>query len=234
MGNYSIVSNRLILDTNISNSAKVLYITLNSLAEDLNHIQISEKELAKIQDITDRTVRNGLAELEAYGLISKYRKNLKEVQTYIIIPYEIRRVVAVETEEEFNSLLQEIYTYIDTEVKHEKPKTATAKEDKEYTARDYCKYFSDVALEKKGVIVNYGNAKAISIMKRVTKGRTFEENKLLIDTFISIYDSKFKKVGYEYPTIESFGTSWIFNKVLEISKHIKTDTAKEKILDIVF
>lgn len=235
MSIFSIVSNGLIMDTGLSNSGKILYMTLNSLAEDLNHIQISEKELAKLQDTTDRTVRNGLAELESYGLIVKYRRHIKEVQTYIVIPYEIKKVVEVETEEEFNSLLQEIYSYIDTQVKPERKAVAEkVNEPKEYTARDYCKYFSEVVQAKKGMAVNYSNAKAISIMKRVTKNKSVEENKRLIDTFIDIYDNRFKKPGFEYPTIESFGATWIYNIVVDVAKNRPSETPREEILNIVF
>ena len=237
---YSVISNNLLLDVNLSNASKILYFTLNSLAEELCHIKISEKELSKKLDVTDRSIRNSIKELYEYGLIAKYRPDIKEVQTYVIIPYEIRRVVEIETEEEMDKLLNEIFIFIDTEVVTKKKdkdnivKKIEEEKEKEYTARDYCKYFADKCMEVRGTVVNYSNAKTISIMKRITKGKTVEENLRLIDTFIEIYDQKFKRIGYEYPTVASFGASWIYNIVVEFAKNKPIPVIEEKSTGIWF
>lgn len=235
MSNYTIVSKGLLYDNDISNSGKLLYLLLNTLAEEVNYVQVSEKELATLQDTTDRTVRNGLTELESRGLIVRYRKSLKEVQTYIIIPYGMKRLITVSNDEEVTLLLQEINLYIDQDIKKStKSKKVKDKVLSSVTAIDYCKYFSEIAKEKKGIIINFSNPKAISIMKRITKDKSVEENKHLINTFIDIYDNRFRKQGYEYPTIESFGASWIYNIVVEVAKNRPMETEKEAILDIVF
>lgn len=237
MGKYTIVSNELILTNEINNSAKMLYMTLCTIAEDLNHIQISEKRLAEKMDISDRTIRNCLKDLENFGLIAKFRKTLKEVQTYIVIPYEIRRKVEINTDEEFEELLREVQIFLKNELDgnvERKQVEEKIDKNKTFNTYDYCKYFADKVKQEKGMVVNYSNSRTLSIMKRVTKGKSQEENLKLIDIFISVYDRKFKKQGYEFPTIESFGTSWIYNIVVDMGRYVNTFTGDMELTDEVF
>ena len=236
---YTLTSMAMMLDTTLSDSAKMLYIVLKGLAEDLNFIQISEAELSRLRDTSDRTVRRGLVELEENGLIAKYRRTLKDIQIYVIIPYEIRKVITLNTENEFEELLREITSFIDGEyspvVTANVPTQSVQAEEREFNARDYCKYFAEQVRKKKGYEINIGNPQVMSIMRRVTKDKPKEDNLLMIDTFIDIYDLRFKKPGFEYPTVQSFGASWIYNIVLGVAMERKREMeSQEEILDIEF
>lgn len=240
MVKYTIVETGLLLDNNLNNSAKVLYMTLGALAEELNYVKISEKVLGEKLDISDRSIRKSLKDLEEYGLIAKYRDGFRAVQMYVVIPYEIRRQVVLETEEELEALINEVGEYFEGELKRDKTvdRYRQLNKKEEYTSRDYCKYFAEKLMETKGLAIKWGGSKTMSIMKRVTKDKSIEENLKLIDVFILMYDLKFKKAGFEYPTIEGFGTTWIYNKVVEMSKHTnigkKKDSLDHTIVDIAF
>ena len=252
--NYTVVSFNLMIDKELSNNSKVLYTVLKGLAEDLNHIKVSEKELSRLMDCTDRTVRNGLSELEAYGLVAKYREQIKDVQTYVVIPYEIREVVQLDTVEDFEKLLDKVRIFVETEIDGKKSgkledsviQDSQEKDEvirginkklesgEELNTYDYGAYFYKLNKEKNGMITNFRNPRALQIMKRVTNGKSQEENLKLIGVFIEVYDSKFKRKGFECPTIEGFGTSWIYNIVVDCAKRYVEDNRELDLANEVF
>ena len=234
---YTVVSNGFILDNEIGNGAKMAYLTLCTLAEELHYIQVSEKVLAGKLDVSDRTVRNNISELEKYGLIAKYRTGFKEVTSYVVIPYEIRKQVELETEEQVDSLVTEVREYVNKVKENVEDTTEipTEEEGKEFHTYDYCKYFADKVLEKRGQMINTSNHRILSIMKRVTKDKPQEYNLKLIDIFIEIYDIKFNRKGYETPTVEGFGTSWIYNILVDLEKRVtRRNDDNEEMADEVF
>ena len=253
--NYTIVSIPMMLDTNLSNTSKVLYTILKGLAEDINFVKISEKELGNKLNCTDRTIRNGMDELVEYGLIAKYRPTIRDIQSYIIIPYEIREVVELQSEDDFNFLLKRVSEYVRVEIEGEyivenevgieipepviedsiitgiKHKLATGEKLNTY---DYGAYLYMLNKERYGIITNFRGARQLQMLKRVTKHHTSEMNLKLLKTFVTIYDDRFKKRGFEFPTVEGFSTAWIHNIVVMYTNNYEMDNRELNLANEVF
>lgn len=240
---YTITSMEMFLDNNLSDRAKVLYTVMQGLADEGHSIRISEKELAEKFSVTDRTVRDTLSKLEDYGLIAKYKEGFKQVIVYAIIPYEMRKKVILESKEEMYILLDEIREYVDKKIgriqEDKKPAEEEEKPAEEVkntnTPYYFAEYFREKAEKHYGVVSNIG-AKQLQMMRRVSKGRTSGEMLELIDIFFMVYEDKYKKIGFEYPTISSFCATWIFNNLVVIYNQMERArmSRDEEMADEVF
>ncbi|MGL5460741.1 MAG: helix-turn-helix domain-containing protein [Cetobacterium sp.] len=238
MGSRVIIPINLMLDNELEDKAKILYTILLDESYGVYNCTISQNKIAEKLNVTDRTIRNALNSLVKKGLILTLSR-FKQVNKYIIMPYEwVGKYTKVEDEEEFNKILKEVQDYFNNELNPQvKKRTSRIKttediikdidnkieNNKELSITDYCKYFYKKAYEKYGIITKYSGVKYNSIMKRIMEGRTPQEVLQIIDTYITIYENRFKKEGFENPTIEGLGTTWIFNIVVDIARrHINT------------
>lgn len=229
MYNYSKVPNEFILSQEISNSVKICYLSLVAIAEDLQHITLSKKDISDKVGFEERTFNRNISILIDIGLVVKYRKSDIDIFTYVIVPYEIRKVRLIEDEEELDSFLCIIRDFVNSSYDI---KTGVIYSDvlknmnKGFTTYQYCLYFVEQVRIKKNYLLDFkkGNqAKLLNLMKNLTKGKTKEYNLKIIDLYIDTYDHNFKTEDYPVPTIENFNVKWIYNKIVEIEKITNTD-----------
>lgn len=225
----------LFKDDNISSAAKILYANLMGMAEEINFIQMGLVGISEKLGIAPRTVIRNTNELISLGLLVRYRDNFRDINNYIIIPYDIKESgIEIENKEQFDLLLLKIKDYIDVSIKGKKKSRASAKTSIEIIQNideklssnnklnlyDYGAYFFKLNFEKNGYVTKFKGAKYLAILKRLSDGRSEEDVLRIIRVFISIYDDKFKKDGFETPIIEYLGTTWILNKVIQYAKNI--------------
>lgn len=244
-----IVPLKFMLDTKISDGAKVLYSILLGKAQANYTVRITQKDLADMMEISERTVRRGVGELISIGLLV-INGGYKKVNEYLLLPYEWKgSKFDIETEIDYNNLIYKVKEYYErVAVEEKKSKKRNTKvqtpqdiineidgkisRDEELTVGDYGKYFFKVLYEKKGLLADFRGVKQNIALKKLVSGRERDEALNIIDTYIDIYDDKFKKPGFEVPKIEGLGTVWILNIVVDLARNrIRRRVANENDLD---
>ena len=232
-----------VININITDSSKLIYIKLVNLAYNQIYSYPKISELAKALNISESTVKRATKELREKGLIKVYRRTLRSTNHYIIVPIEWVNLDEevpeseqyIEGEENFNEFIDKVKRYYEGRgsdlagtVEKYRPKERKClskaieeaerklkENDYNFTTKDYVALFAKFYEERYRVPYNINWGRDMATVKAMFNENTVQgyEAMLILKKYVDIYDEYFKNHKYPLPMLNHLRVGFIFKKV---------------------